>query len=80
MNKKIDIKKHTLVPKHQKLSDKEKEELLRKYNVTISELPKIIKSDPMAQGLGAKTDDVIKIVRNSATSGKTVFYRVVANG
>ncbi len=80
MNKKIDIKKHTLVPKHQKLSDKEKEDLLRKYNVTTSELPKIIKSDPMAIGLGAKTGDVIKIIRNSPTSGKTVFYRVVANG
>ncbi|MBI2134100.1 DNA-directed RNA polymerase subunit H [Candidatus Woesearchaeota archaeon] len=80
MNKKIDIKKHIFVPKHQKLSEKEKEDLLRKYNITTSELPKILKSDPMALSAAAKTGDVIKIIRNSPTSGKSVFYRVVVNG
>ena len=80
MAKKIDVKKHALVPKHQKLSDKEKEELLQKYNITASELPRIKKSDPMIAGLGTKLGDIIKIVRNSPTAGKTVFYRVLING
>ncbi len=78
--KKIDLKKHVLAPKHTKLSEKEKEELLARYEITIAELPRIKKSDPMVAGLGAKSGDVIKIVRNSATAGKTTFYRVLIHG
>lgn len=80
MNKKFDIRKHVLVPKHQKLSDKEKEELLQKYGITSFELPKIVKHDPMSVSVGAKVGDVIRIVRDSQTAGKSVFYRVVVNG
>ena len=80
MSKKIDIKKHILVPKAQKLSEKEKDELLQKYRITTSELPRVLKHDPMLGGLGTKLGDVIKITRNSPTAGKTVFFRVVSNG
>ena len=80
MNKKLDVRKHTLVPKHQKLTEKEKEELLQRYDITTSELPKIIKNDLMAVGLAAKPGDVIEITRNSSTAGKSVFYRAVVNG
>ncbi len=80
MNKKLDVRKHILVPKHQKLTEKEKEELLQQYNITTSELPKILKNDPMATGVAAKPGDVIEITRNSSTAGKSVFYRAVVNG
>ncbi len=71
--------KHVLVPKHTKLSEKEKEELFKKYNITIRELPKILISDPAIRHLNPKENDVIKIERNSITAGKSVFYRGVIN-
>jgi DNA-directed RNA polymerase subunit H (RpoH/RPB5) len=73
----IDISKHVLVPKHAKLSDKEKKELLEKYNSSVRELPKILKKDPAISHLDVTHGDVIKISRKSYTSGESVFYRVV---
>ena len=77
MTKKIDVTKHVLVPKHTKLSDKDKKALLDKYRITSKELPKIRKTDPAILGLQAKEGDVIKILRSSATAGEAVFYRGV---
>lgn len=70
---------HFLVPVHIKVSDKEKEELLKKYNVTIKELPKIYADDPAIRHLEAKENDIIKIIRKSPTAGEAVFYRGVIN-
>jgi len=67
------------MPKHIKLSDKEKASLLEKYNTTLKELPKILKDDPAIINLNAKPGDVIKIIRESSTAGKSVFYRGVIN-
>ncbi|MBI2575428.1 DNA-directed RNA polymerase subunit H [Candidatus Woesearchaeota archaeon] len=80
MKKKIDVKKHVLVPRHQKLSEREKDELLQRYAITTSELPRIIKTDPVLAGLNAKPGDVLIISRKSATAGASTFYRVVVNG
>jgi DNA-directed RNA polymerase subunit H len=70
---------HVLIPKHKKLSEKEKKELLESYKITINELPSIHKSDPALAGIDVEVGDVVKIERNSPTSGKTVFYRGVVN-
>ncbi|MBU0535386.1 MAG: DNA-directed RNA polymerase subunit H [Nanoarchaeota archaeon] len=77
---KLDVSKHVLVPKHIKLSDKEKKEVLEGYNSTEKELPKILKNDSAIINLGASVGDVIKIIRKSATSGDATFYRVVIDG
>ncbi len=77
--KKLKIDKHSLIPKHVKLSEKEKETLLKKYNVTVSQLPKILKSDSAIQNLGVKPGDIIKVIRKSPTSGEAFFYRGVVN-
>lgn len=77
--KTIIIAKHILAPKHVKLSEKEKVELLKKYNITLKELPKILKDDPAIASLNAKPGDVIKIIRKSDTAGETIFYRGVIN-
>lgn len=68
---------HFLVPVHIKLSQKEKDELLKKYNVTLKELPKIFINDPAIRHLDIKDNDIIKIKRASPTAGTTVFYRGV---
>lgn len=73
------ISKHVLLPKHIKLSDKEKKELLSNYRITIKELPKILDTDSALAGLDAKPGDVIKIIRKSPTSGETIFYRGVSD-
>jgi DNA-directed RNA polymerase subunit H len=71
------IVEHVLVPMHSKLNEKEAKELLELYHITIKELPKIYIDDPAIRHLDVKENDIIKIVRMSPTSGKTVFYRGV---
>lgn len=80
MKKKFDITKHQLVPKHLKVSEKEKAELLKRYNITVKELPKILVDDSAIEHLEVKVDDVVKIFRQSPTAGEVVFYRCVTNG
>ena len=78
--KKIDISNHVLVPKHVKVSQKEKERILKKFNITVEALPKISINDAAIAGLDAKDGDVIKVTRNSPTSGQIEFYRWVTDG
>ncbi len=75
--KKADIRKHALIPKHVKLSEKEKEEVLKRYNASVDDFPRILKRDAALQGMNVKFGDMVKIVRKSATAGQTIFYRVV---
>lgn len=74
-----DAPNHVLIPKHTKITKKEAQELLRKYNITQNQLPKISKNDAAIKHLEVEPGDIIKIERESPTSGKTVFYRVVIN-
>ena len=73
----MSIKKHNLVPKHTLLTDKQKEKLLADLHVTIKELPKIRLSDSAIQPLEAKSNDIIKISRESRSAGNSVYYRIV---
>lgn len=70
---------HDLVPKHEKITDSEKNELLAKYHVTPLELPKIAKTDAGIRHLEAKPGDIIKVTRKSRTAGESTYYRVVVN-
>ncbi len=80
MNKqKFKVDKHILTPKHHKLGEKEKAQLLEKYHVTSKELPKILKTDSAIKELDAKLGDIIKIIRKSPTAGESSFYRVVSD-
>ena len=76
---KFKVDKHILTPKHLKISEKEKAQLLEKYHVTSKEMPKILKTDASLRELDAKTGDVIKIIRPSQTAGESIFYRVVSD-
>jgi len=69
--------KHELVPEHIVLSEKESEEVLKKYNVRYDQLPKILSTDPVAISIGAKPGQIIKIIRKSPTAEQAVVYRVV---
>ncbi|MAG91174.1 DNA-directed RNA polymerase subunit H [Candidatus Woesearchaeota archaeon] len=76
---KFKVDKHILTPKHSKLGEREKGQLLEKYHVTSKEMPKILKTDSAIKQLGTKSGDVIKIIRKSPTAGESVFYRVVSD-
>jgi len=65
------------VPKHEILSDKEKKEVMAKFDVNESQLPKISISDPVMETMDASPGDIVRITRNSKTAGKAVYYRVV---
>ena len=72
--------KHILIPKHSKLSEKDKKKLFERYNVGYKELPKILKTDSAIAHLDVKSGDIIKIERKSPTAGKSIFYRGVIHG
>lgn len=75
----FNITEHNFVPKHIILDEKEVVELLKEYNISIRQLPRIFVTDPVAKVLNAKKGDVIKIVRKSPSAKEAIFYRVVVN-
>ena len=79
MKKKFKVDKHLLIPKHTKLSDKQKEKLLEQYSISLKELPRILKTDSAIESLDAKPGNVIKITRKSLTASEAIFYRVVVD-
>ena len=75
----LEIKEHILLPKHMKVSEKEKQEILAKYNITLKELPKIYQNDHGTRSLKLQPGDIVKIMRKSQTAGESAYYRVVTN-
>lgn len=75
--KQFDIMKHMLVPQHTVISEKEKGDLFKKYNITPDQLPKILDTDPVSISIGAKPGQLIKIIRKSHTAKQAVAYRLV---
>ena len=76
--KRIDVLLHKFVPKHVLLTKEESQNLLEKYKISINDLPQMFEKDPVAIAIGAKEGDVVKIVRDSNTTVKSVdYYRYV---
>jgi len=66
---------HILQPKHTKLNEKDAQELLKKYNISKSQVPKILITNA-ALPEGCNVGDLIKIER--AEDDKiNIYYRVV---
>jgi DNA-directed RNA polymerase subunit H len=75
--KKFDVREHMLVPEHILLTEEEAAEVLKRYNITPGQLPKIKTSDVVVKQIGAKPGDILKITRKSLTAGKAVAYRLI---
>jgi DNA-directed RNA polymerase subunit H len=73
----FDIFEHALVPMHEILGAKEKEQLLAQYKVHPYQMPQIKSTDPAVKAIGAKPGDILRIIRKSSTAGEHVAYRYV---
>ena len=71
-----DITEHKYQPKFALLTTTEKQNLLKKYNLTDGKLPIINMDDPIARYYGLLEGDIIKIIRSSETAGRYITYRV----
>lgn len=78
--KELDPTTHRLVPEHRMAEAEEVNTLLEKYNIKKEQLPKILHSDPVAQHIGARPGDVVKIIRKSQTAGAALAFRLVVEG
>ncbi len=73
----FDIFEHALVPMHEILTPKERQELLDKYKVKPYQMPQVTSTDPAVKAIGAKPGDVLRIIRKSSTAGEHIAYRYV---
>jgi DNA-directed RNA polymerase subunit H (RpoH/RPB5) len=73
----FDIFEHALVPFHEILTEKEKNQLLTQFKVKPYQMPQIKSGDPAVKAIGAKPGEVLKITRKSSTAGEHITYRYV---
>jgi DNA-directed RNA polymerase subunit H len=73
----FDIFEHALVPRHEILSVKERQQLLDMYKVKPYQMPQIGSTDPAVKAIGAKPGDVLRVIRKSSTAGEHIAYRYV---
>jgi DNA-directed RNA polymerase subunit H (RpoH/RPB5) len=73
----FNIMKHELVPFHEIISEEEKKQIFKEYNLTPDQLPKILNTDAVSLSIGAKPGQIIKITRKSHTAKEAVAYRLV---
>lgn len=73
----MNIIDHELQPKFELLSNDEKDTKLREYDLILSNIPRMLKTDVIARYYNAKPGDIFRIIRPSAYSGLGFSYRYV---
>lgn len=73
----FNILNHINVPKHEILTEEEKNDIFSDVEYKIEQLPKIKSEDPVVKAIKAEPGDVLKITRESQTAGTFISYRLV---
>jgi DNA-directed RNA polymerase subunit H len=73
----FNILDHTLVPPHRILSESEKTNIKKRYNIiNDNQFPDILRFDPVAQAIGIRPGEVCEIIRPSKTAISEPYYRI----
>jgi DNA-directed RNA polymerase subunit H len=73
----FNILTHILVPPHRVLSESEKIDIKKRYNIIDdSHFPDISRFDPVAQAIGIRPGEVCEIIRPSKTAISAPYYRI----
>jgi DNA-directed RNA polymerase subunit H len=73
----MDVTDHVAVPDHRIMEEDEIEETLEKFDSEKSDLPKIERTDAALKQMDVEACDVVEIMRDSPTAGKSKYYRRV---
>ncbi|KAG8646451.1 hypothetical protein MANES_09G007600v8 [Manihot esculenta] len=73
----VNITKHVLKPKHEVLTDREKEKLLNKYKIEEKQLPRLLKKDAISRYYGLEKGQVVKVTYTGEITESHVTYRCV---
>lgn len=73
----FNITHHEIVPRHILLTQEESDLVLKQYQTTRSQLPKLLTTDPVAKYYGMKAGDICKIIRQSPMTGESYYYRIL---
>jgi len=73
----FEIFNHILVPRHEILTEEEKNQILAEYKLQPYQMPHIKAIDPVVKAIGALPGDVLRIIRKSQTAGEHISYRYV---
>ncbi|KAE8721101.1 DNA-directed RNA polymerase V subunit 5A [Hibiscus syriacus] len=73
----VNITKHVLKPRHQVLTEHEKQRLLQKYSIEEKQLPRLLKKDAIARYYGFEKGQVVKVTYGGEITESHVTYRCV---
>lgn len=73
----FNVVRHETVPHHVALSQAEAEDFLAARKLNISQLPRVLESDPLVQYLGLQRGSIVHITREGKQSGPYSMYRHV---
>ncbi|KAJ7972145.1 putative DNA-directed RNA polymerase II [Quillaja saponaria] len=73
----VNITKHVLKPKHRVLTNREKQNLLKKYNIEEKQLPRLLQQDAIARYYGLERGQVVKVTYGGEITQSHVTYRCV---
>lgn len=73
----FNVVRHETVPHHVALSEAEAEAFLAAHKLNISQIPRMLESDPLVQYLGLQRGSIVHITREGKQSGPYSMYRHV---
>lgn len=73
----FNILNHILVPPHRILTEAEKIEIKKRYNImSDTQFPDLSRNDPVAKAIGIRPGEVCEIIRPSKTAISAPYYRI----